>query len=207
MKKTFFSFVPRNDGELAVWAVNLKEKIVIWGPILGYSAAQVSQIQDYCQFIIDAVNKVEAKRGELSNAVNAKNEMRENELQLVVNSLLALKKHPAYLPSIGGELRIIGSVQVLNPEYLKPILSAEVHAGKVTLAFNLQKMNCVSVYCRPKGTMGWEKLGNDYESPYEDKRPLAVANQPEIREYMVRYFNGREEIGKPSDIVTVTYGG
>jgi hypothetical protein len=68
-------------------------------------------------------------------------------------------------------------------------------------------MSCVTIYSRIKGSFGWTRLGNDYTSPYEDKRPLAVEHQPEIREYMIRYFDGREDIGLESDVVPVVFGG
>lgn len=207
MKKIYISFVPRADGDLVVWLSNLKEKIVTLGPVLGLTAAQVTSVQEYCETMINAINKVEVGRGSLSLALNAREEAKEKELQQIVDILVAAKRSPAYLDSIGGELRILGTVQTYDPEKLKPTLKADARTGKVVLSFNLQKMNCVSLYARLKGTSGWDKIANDYESPYEDKRSLAVAGQPEIREYMARYFNGREDVGIPSDIVTVTYGG
>lgn len=207
LKKKSIPFVPANDGDLVIWATHVKELIVIYGPMLGLTPAQVTAIQDLCLFIIAAAMKVETKRAEQAQAIAARNLMRDNELQQLVNMLIALKRNAAYTTDMGSELRIIGGVQVFDPERLKPNLKADVLPGKVQLNFNLQRMNCVSIYCRAKGTMGWEKLANDYESPYEDKRALTVPNQPEIREYMIRYFNGREDVGYESDIITVTFGG
>jgi hypothetical protein len=55
--------------------------------------------------------------------------------------------------------------------------------------------------------MPWVFVARDTNPPYEDHTPLAVANKPEIREYMLRAVLNDAEIGVASDIVAVTYGG
>jgi hypothetical protein len=207
MKKRYVHFIPSIDAQLAVWAGNYKLKLGTIGPLLGLTAVQVTDQEAIADRIIAAVNKVEVKRTELENAVEAKEESKVKDVQLLVNMAIAMKRHPDYITSLGSDLGIVGTLQILDPENLKPLLKGKAASGKVILRFNLQAMNCVSVYSRIKGSMGWEKLGNDYKSPFEDRRSLAVANQPEIREYMVRYFNGREDVGLESDIVTIVFGG
>ncbi len=43
--------------------------------------------------------------------------------------------------------------------------------------------------------------------PYVDTAPLAVANVPEVREYMGRGVINDVEIGLDSDIASLTFGG
>lgn len=207
MKSKYVHFIPKPDAQLAVWAANYKIKIRPIGALLGLTEEQIANQEATADKIVQAVNKVEVKKNELENAREAKEESKLADVQALIDMAVALKRHPAYIASMGSELGIIGSLQTVDPQNLKPVVKAKVYPGKVTLRFNLQKMNCISIYTRLKGNMGWEKLGNDFESPFEDKRPLQVANQPEIREYMARYFNGREEVGQESDIVSVLYGG
>lgn len=47
----------------------------------------------------------------------------------------------------------------------------------------------------------------DTSSPYIDGRPLAVANAPEVREYMLRGVVTDAEIGLDSDILNITWSG
>jgi len=43
--------------------------------------------------------------------------------------------------------------------------------------------------------------------PFDDDSPLAVSGTPETREYRAVGVVDDEEIGQPSDIVSVVYGG
>ncbi len=47
----------------------------------------------------------------------------------------------------------------------------------------------------------------DTYSPYIDGRPLAQANVPETREYMLRGIMQDVEIGLDSDIQSITWAG
>ena len=62
-------------------------------------------------------------------------------------------------------------------------------------------------YSRLKGQTTWKKLSFDSNSPYNDYTPLAVAGVPEVREYIAYGVLNDEQIGLPSDIVNVTFGG
>jgi hypothetical protein len=43
--------------------------------------------------------------------------------------------------------------------------------------------------------------------PFDDQTPLKVPGVPEQREYLARCVVGEDEVGHPSDIVQVTFGG
>ncbi len=64
----------------------------------------------------------------------------------------------------------------------------------------------MNIYARPTGTSQWQYLARDNNSPYDDERPLANG-QPEMREYMAIGVVGDEEVGQPSDIISVVFGG
>lgn len=49
-----------------------------------------------------------------------------------------------------------------------------------------------------------ERLGVDSYSPDTDARPTLTPNQPEVREYRLRFIRRDEPVGDWSDIVTVT---
>jgi hypothetical protein len=60
---------------------------------------------------------------------------------------------------------------------------------------------------RLKGQSLWTKLAYDSYSPYEDNRPLAVANTPEHREYMAIGVIQDAAVTLQSDIIEAVYGG
>lgn len=68
-------------------------------------------------------------------------------------------------------------------------------------------MSGVSIYTRLKGALEWQHVDWAKKSPYADESPLSVPGQPEAREYRVCCYDGFNELGHFSDIVTVVYGG
>jgi hypothetical protein len=112
-----------------------------------------------------------------------------------------------YTDAIGRRLGIVELGSLFNPNEQKPVVSLVAYPGCVNVRFKKYGMKGVTIYSRIKGTLGWEMLGHDYKSPYLDKRSLQEGNQPEIREYMARFFDGHEDIGLSSDVVVIVYGG
>ncbi len=65
----------------------------------------------------------------------------------------------------------------------------------------------MNIYTRLNGGTVWNKLSFASRSPYLDTRSLAVANQPEAREYMAIGLIADEEFGQASKIIEVMFGG
>jgi hypothetical protein len=65
----------------------------------------------------------------------------------------------------------------------------------------------INLYYRLRGESSWTYLARDTNSPYNDHTPLKVANTPETREYQAFGVLNDQQIGLPSDIVSVTFGG
>lgn len=207
MNKQYISFVPKSDAGQAIWAGNFSDKVVTIGPALGLDAATVTAAQEAASRLKTTIESVEVKKKDLEQALALKRQSKVDDLQIICSVAKKMKVHDDYEEQLGSALGIVGSSIAIDPSGLRPTISLKGYPGKVTVSFKLQTMNCITIYCRLKGTNGWERLGNDYESPYEDTRPLTVANQPEIREYAARYFNGREEVGQMSQIETIAFGG
>ena len=207
MKKQYIHFVPKADGEASIWASNLKGKIAAIGALLGLSPTAIASVEDACDRIITNINLVGTKRTDLAEAVKQKNDNRLADLQIIAKVISQLKAHSDYQDAIGSSLGITGYSKLFDLKEIKPVIKAKAYEGRVDISFNLQVMKSITIYSRIKGSYGWEKLGNDYESPFEDRRPLAVAHQAEVREYMAMYFNGKEDVGQPSDIIPIVFGG
>lgn len=207
MKKQYIHFVPKADGGVSVWSSNIKEKIAAIGAQLGVSPIGIASVETACDRLISNVNLVAVKRTDLAEAVKQKNDNRLADLQIISKVILQIKAHSDYQDSIGSALGINGYNKLFDLKEIKPVIKAKAYEGRVDVSFNLQVMKSITIYSRIKGSYGWERLGNDYESPFEDRRPLAVPHQAEVREYMAMYFNGKEEIGQPSDMVSAVFGG
>jgi hypothetical protein len=207
MKKTYLYFLPQSITKLLVWLGSYKSKIVTQGPNVGLSAADVTEQEEAAQHLMDAIQLVDTKVKELDSARSALTVCKQTELKKIIQKTGVIKRHVNYNETIGSELGIIGTAQQIDLETARPALKLSVFPGSVEISFQLLGMRGISIYSRMKGTLGWERITHDYESPYVDTRPLAQTNTPEIREYMARFFNGREDIGRESDVAVCVYGG
>ena len=68
-------------------------------------------------------------------------------------------------------------------------------------------MGSVNFYSRKKGESAWAFLSRDTNSPYDDHHPLTTAGVPEAREHIAYGVVNDVQIGQPSDIASVTFGG
>jgi hypothetical protein len=57
-----------------------------------------------------------------------------------------------------------------------------------------------------RGGGDWEKLAISMKHLHEDKRPLLVPGQPELREYRLRFWDNGKPNGDWTDVATVTVG-
>lgn len=207
MKRIYNSFVPKKDADIAVWARNFITKIAVIGPKVGLTQDQITKLQQYAQELVDAVDKVEQKKREQEQAVTAKDAAKIDTMQALRTGIANLKTLDGYTDDLGGELGIIGGSATMDGDAIKAGIRLKTSNHAVKVLFNKRRQPGVNIYSRPKGTNGWDKLGYDVASPFLDTRPLADATKPEVREYMVICSNGKEEIGKPSDIATIVFAG
>ncbi len=205
--KLFHSYVPTIDGNLVVWATTYKEKLGLLGSDLGLSPAEVLELQQAAQAIIDGVNKTDVKKAELKEATSAKDLTKQAKLQLIRSAAVRIKTLPAYNHNMGRELGIVSPAQAVDHGSLKPSLTAASFPGYVQLSFKKRRMFGITLYGRVKGAQEWQKLDVVKSSPFIDHTPLAEAGKPETREYMAVCYDGLQEIGYPSDIVSVVHGG
>jgi hypothetical protein len=205
--KTFTHFIPNKYDEQPPWAENLKVKIVTYATTLGLAPGESTDVGDACQNIIDANNKVAAKRLELDEAINNRKVIKNTYVKFLRQLFKRIKAHPLYTPAIGGELGIIGSSYLKDLNAIQPTLRLVGQADAVKVFFNLQGMHGVNIYSRIKGSSNWVFLTNHYNSPYLDRRPLSQPGKAENREYMAVYHDGNQPIGIQSSIETIAFGG
>ena len=65
----------------------------------------------------------------------------------------------------------------------------------------------MNIYTRLKGETEWKFRGHATRTPYTDPRLLAKARVAEIREYMAMGEYKGLEIGQPSDVASISFGG
>ena len=116
-----------------------------------------------------------------------------------------IKGKKAYTSAMGLDLRIVGEEDAA--EHNRPEFNLKTEAGDgchcVKIRFKKFGHTGVVIYSK-RGSGGWELLGIDTVSPYQDERPLLVAGQPEIREYKLRFWDAGNENGDWTDVASIT---
>jgi hypothetical protein len=201
-------FVPRSYVNLADWLANLAAKLPTDGPSAGLTAAEVTALQGEITAIKGPLDTYLAKQIELDAANGALTQSLDQHLPKVRAALRNLKANPGYTAAIGEDLQIIASADTFDPESYKPTLTVEAFPGYVRLKGKKSGVQAMNLYSRLRGETGWKLLvARRSKFPFDDDSPLAVAGTPETREYRAVGVVNDEEIGQPSDIVSVVYGG
>ncbi len=200
-------YIPHTDDDRLTWNNNMKSKIATQGPVLGLTVLESTQMEDISDGIITTIEDCSTAHIASLVATATKDTIvskGEKEQRVVINRM---KKNKNFTLAIGEDLQINTIVDTEKLAESKAKIKLEVKPGKVVISFVKGKLNGMNIYERLAGTIGWEKLAYNSYSPYEDKRPLAVAGVSEHREYMGIGVIHDAEVTLQSDIMEVIYGG
>ena len=141
----------------------------------------------------------------LSTAAPAPDVRPVGVLNRLFNQVGRIKMSAGYTDAIGQDLQIVGVEDATAhpvPEYA---LAVEQGAGSQSVRLDFTKFNHQGVHIESRRNNGaWEFLGVDTEKPYQDERPLLVANAPEVREYRLRFWDKGKPNGDWSPVQKVT---
>lgn len=200
--------IPDRLADRYQWWKNLRDRIETEGPKIGLVAAEISDTKNAAAEMIDLMDAVNAAETALKGA-RAKATARAAAIEPTVRmSIRNWKTRPLYPASgLGGTLRLVGSPTTFDPNTFKPSIKVAIVGRQIKISFNKRRCDSVVVYRRLLGSPDWTKLGIDSLTPYFDTQPLATPNVPETREYYVIGLIDDIEVGQPSDIVSIVFGG
>lgn len=205
--KNYKDFIPKSDIEAAQWlytyVTNFPEAADVLLPHM--TAEERTQYLQEIKEWIEAIYAVERLNKEKAAAVKKKAALRKQTGRKIRDISTLMKRSATKDESLLAKLGILYKATEIDLLTLKPKLKATVTDGAVKLHFYKQHKFGISVYCRKPGGE-WVHIGNEFEPPFIDKRPLAIPFQAEDREYMAMYNNIRETIGQQSDIIKVVCG-
>lgn len=198
-------FVPSKRNDQYLWWKNLSDNITAEGPKIGLAAADITAAKAVADDQLGKMEATDAAKAALDGARATEKVATEANLLNIRAKVRNWKTLAGYAASGSeGVLKLKGSGPVFDPGAFKPVLKVSIEGGQIRIEFTKGGADAVAVYCRLRGTAAWTKIGTDSSSPYFDTKPLANPNVPEVREYMGMGVIDDEEIGLPSDIVSVT---
>ncbi|WP_432670107.1 hypothetical protein [Flavobacterium sp. SM2513] len=201
-------YIPYKDSERAMWNANLNKNIEAIGASLGLDAADILEVKR-----VTAANAAAIKASSdallASKAATAAKASQLKSGNAILRTIVRkMKSSSTYTTAIGTSLDIIGDdTSVIDYNNYMPKIKVRVMPGKVRITFVKNKLDGVTIYGRFKGQIAWQKLAFDNYSPFEDKRPIAIPNIPEHREYMAIGVKHDAEVTLQSAIVEAVFGG
>ena len=153
------------------------------------------------QTLVDSENAV------VTNNANAAQIFTQEKAAL--QSLVSeLKANPGCTDGMETQMGLVTTSTKPAPADMQPTIKATAQPGSVRVTGSKDYADLVNIYLRLAGTAAWTLIGiRRMKFPFDDQTPLKVAGVPEQREYMARAVVGEDEVGLPSDIVAVTFGG
>jgi hypothetical protein len=200
-------FIPPADDAKIIWLTNLKDTIDTYSATLGITAARVTQIKAWCNDLITQINATNTAKQAWLAVAAAKATQQATSLGGLRGEINQWKANPACTDAIEAALKIVGGGSDFDPDAFKADITAEVVSGHVRIKFKKGQTHGINLYSRLKGQAAWKFVSRDTNSPYDDYTALAVPGTPEVREYQAYGVLNDQQIGQPSDIVTVTFGG
>ncbi len=138
--KIFNSYFPRTDGKLVLWAETYKEKLPQIGPGLGLTKAEIAEICEAVQSLINSIHAVSLKKATLKEAAETKRILKKKVLHQVRNVSGRMKTSQDYTVNMGMELGIVATGQPVDMNELKPVLKLKSQQKHVRINFIKQRM-------------------------------------------------------------------
>lgn len=200
-------YVPTTDGGLRPWLTNLKTNVSTLVTPLEITSARMTNITVWCDTLLTAMDAADQAKTAWLTASQAKQTQMNTSLAGLRGEVAKWKVADGMTDAIAAELQIVGGSAPFNPETYQAQITVQAFSGYVRVKFIKSGADGINLYMRLKGQTAWKFVSRDTNSPYDDHTPLAVAGQSEVREYQAFGIWGDEQIGQPSDIVSVTFAG
>jgi hypothetical protein len=190
------------------WLKRLHDDIDQYAAALSWDSGKVSEFKAFLSPMMNAYGAVLTQLAETDAAVGGAAALFETSEAELRRRLGEIRKNAGYNEGIGDALEITSAGSSVDPANIKPSLKAVAQMGHVRLTGRKNHAQTVNIYWRRKSEMNWKILVAKRRTfPFDDQNPLAQPGVAEEREYMARGVIGDNEIGLPSDIVPVLFGG
>ena len=205
--KTNKSWWPNQFDQRRAWLISFKASIPTLGPIVGWTASEISQYISLCDAAVSSIDNVTVKENAYDSAIADRESLVDNVMVFLRPLVRRTKTNVFYTPTIGETLDIIPESTPIDPATVKPSLTVMVQPGGVRVRIKRNGAESVNLYMRRTGQLNWTLICRVERASCEDKTPLANAALPEVREYIVVAVINDVEVGVPSDPKQVIFAG
>jgi hypothetical protein len=182
----------------------MKAGLATYGLALGFTAAEITAFTTQNTACHTNFTAADLAKAASEAATNTKNLTRVPAEATVRSIGKRAKASPAYTPTMGAALGIIGAEDSTDLHAIVPTLKGrDLSAGHVEIQFVKSTSDGVNIYSKRGNEPGFTFLARDTQSPYIDTRPLLDPNKPEVRIYKMKYVVADAEVSDFSEDLEV----
>ena len=202
-------YIPQSYGNLKAWLQKqIAELTAALAATIGMTTAERDAYLAGINAILTPLTAIVALMEELEEKTAVFPDILDAQLPAIRAQIKRAKTSTGCTADIQTALGWIGAEQNNDPETSRPNIDIQAQRGRVKISGNKPGFEAVNIYRRIKGEVQWKLIAvRKRKFPFFDEGPLAVANQPEVREYMAIGVVNDEEVGQPSEIKEVVYAG
>jgi hypothetical protein len=188
---------------------NLKEEIAADATTLGLNAAALTAINAILDPLITAYQTLVDAETAVDTASADAGQVFGQQHEALRELFASLKANSKFTDGMGAAMHIFTQTTQRAPADIQPRLKGVAEPGHVRITGSKDYAETVNISMAVVGSgLPATIIGHKRKKfPFDDQTPLKTPGVPEIREYSARGVIGDEEVGKPSDIVRVTFGG
>lgn len=199
-------FVPKSLGNLKGWLDNLKTRITEDGPTCGQTAAQVTQDTALVDTILTPVSDAVDKESAWTQAEGTARDAVRDKNKPLRDMLNRYKTATGWTDGMAESWGVKSHETTYDMNNHKPYLTAKARTGTVELGGRKPGFSSVTIQMRLAGTEAWTNIGVKINHfPFYDTTAPQTAGKPEKREYRALGYDGDQQVGQPSDIVTAVF--
>ncbi len=190
---------PTRRGDRSLWLANYKSQIVVQGPIIGLSPAEVTAQQTASDSITNQMEQTDQARAAYEAEVEREKQFVHDDFATISDSVARQKTHSAFTTEIGERLGTIGDERTIDVNTEKPVLKASQTTEGWRIEFNLKDyFSAVRIQRKRPADADFIFLADDTSSPYIDTDP-----QQNGTEYRGVFLLNDQQAGQWSDTVRV----
>jgi hypothetical protein len=223
------TFIPSADKDKAVWLKNFANKISVYQPTLGLTAAEVASVQADSVIFTYTIDMVEIYKNDTQKRVSFKNILGYGEIgtplpvfpanptlavppalvaagifKRIAKLVQKIKNTATYNDSIGQDLGIVapeGSVDTLD---MKPELKGALDAGRPLIKWKKKNASSIDIYVDRKDGKEFIFLANDSQPDYIDTFEMPSGQTSVVWDYRGIYRIRDEQVGDFSEVLSIT---
>jgi hypothetical protein len=202
-------YIPQSEENLKDWLDRQVEKFT------AQRAGEVGATEAERASFLAAVNTILGVLGPVVQKQQELDELRANlalvekeQLPILRAMIKRFRTSSGCTPAVEVEQEWAGTSHDFDASTARPTITAKAMRGRVKITGKKPGFEAYNLYWRKKGGVEWKLMAiRKRKFPYFDETPLAVADTPEVREYMAIGVIDDEETGQPSEIKEVVYAG